>query len=118
MAMANTTTVEDLTFGERLALSRRRVGLTQTQMAELLHVSRQVISKWEKDAGRPDDIVQTAKDWGQHTGYSPAWLLLGSSSGYNPDFHASWSPAVVEHQGQGVLALGLLPPRLSSVPLT
>lgn len=115
MAMANTTTVEDLTFGERLALSRRRAGLTQTEMALLLHVSRQVISKWEKDAGRPDDIVQTAKDWGLHTGYHPAWLLLGSGSGYKEDFPPAWTPSVVTGDGQQILALGLEPPDLRPV---
>ena len=79
--MAQTSGVEELTYGERLALSRRRAGLTQTSMARRLHVSRQVVSKWEKGTGRPDDVIETTKEWARITDYSAAWLLLGSASG-------------------------------------
>jgi len=36
-----------MTIGERIAELRRAAGLSQEQLAELLEVSRQAISKWE-----------------------------------------------------------------------
>ena len=36
-----------MTTGEKLAKQRREQNLTQEQLAELLGVSRQAISKWE-----------------------------------------------------------------------
>ena len=36
-----------MTFGEKLQKLRTRAGLSQDQLAELLDVSRQAVSKWE-----------------------------------------------------------------------
>ena len=36
-----------MTIGERIAALRRAAGLSQEQLAELLEVSRQAVSKWE-----------------------------------------------------------------------
>ena len=38
---------------ERLKEARRKNGLTQERVAEMLHVSRQTISRWEKGASQP-----------------------------------------------------------------
>lgn len=43
-----------ITLGEKLKSARKRVGLTQEQLAEKLFVSRQAITKWEADKGMPD----------------------------------------------------------------
>ncbi len=43
-----------ITLGEKLKSARKRVGLTQEQLAEKLLVSRQAITKWEADKGMPD----------------------------------------------------------------
>ena len=37
-----------MTFGEKLQKLRAREGMSQEQLAELLNVSRQAVSKWEK----------------------------------------------------------------------
>lgn len=42
------------TMGKRIAGNRRRLGLTQEQLAEKLGVTAQAVSKWENDQSCPD----------------------------------------------------------------
>ena len=41
-------------MGKRIAANRKRLGLTQDQMAERLGVTAQAVSKWENDLSCPD----------------------------------------------------------------
>lgn len=41
-------------FGKRIALLRKENGYTQEQLAEILHVTGQAVSKWEKGNALPD----------------------------------------------------------------
>ncbi len=52
-----------MTFGEKLALLRKENHYTQEQLAELLQVSRQSISKWESDLAYPetDRLIKMGK---------------------------------------------------------
>ncbi len=52
-----------MTIGETIKFYRRDKKLTQGQLAELIGVSTQAVSKWETDAGMPDisQIVPLAK---------------------------------------------------------
>lgn len=43
-----------MTLGQRIHTLRSAAGLSQEQLAERLHVSRQAISKWELDTSAPD----------------------------------------------------------------
>ena len=43
-----------MTLGEKLKEIRKKFGLSQEQLAEIMHVSRQAITKWENDGGIPD----------------------------------------------------------------
>lgn len=43
-----------MTFGEKLQRLRARKGLSQDALAELLDVSRQAVSKWERDETMPE----------------------------------------------------------------
>ena len=43
-----------MTFGEKLSNLRREKNYTQEQLAEILGVSRQSISKWESDIAYPE----------------------------------------------------------------
>ena len=43
-----------MTFGEKLKALRARLNLSQEALAELLHVSRQAVTKWENGSGMPD----------------------------------------------------------------
>lgn len=42
------------TLGKRIVMSRKRLGLTQDALAELLGVTAQAVSKWENDQSCPD----------------------------------------------------------------
>ena len=41
-------------LGQKLKEIRKRFGLSQEQLAEIMNVSRQAITKWENDGGLPD----------------------------------------------------------------
>ena len=43
-----------MTFGEKLQRLRAREGLSQDALAELLNVSRQAVSRWERDGTMPE----------------------------------------------------------------
>ena len=43
-----------MTTGEKIAALRKEKGITQEQMAEMLNVSRQSVSRWEMDAAFPE----------------------------------------------------------------
>ena len=42
------------TLGKRIIFHRKRMGLTQDQLAEKLGVTAQAVSKWENDLSCPD----------------------------------------------------------------
>lgn len=46
-------------FPEQLTRARKAAGLTQQQMAEQLHVSRQTVSHWETGRAQPDEAAMT-----------------------------------------------------------
>ena len=45
-----------MTFGEKLQKLRAREGISQDRLAELLDVSRQAVSKWERDETMPEAV--------------------------------------------------------------
>lgn len=46
--------MEKLTVGQKIAMRRKLLCLSQEALAEQLDVSRQAVSKWESDAALPD----------------------------------------------------------------
>lgn len=46
--------METFTLGKRIAFHRKRMGMTQEQLAERVGVSPQAVSKWEHDLSCPD----------------------------------------------------------------
>ena len=46
--------VKTMTFGEKLKEVRKKTGLTQEELAELIGISRAAVAKWETDKGLPD----------------------------------------------------------------
>lgn len=55
-----------MTFGEKLQDLRRKAGMSQDMLAEKLEVSRQAVSKWERDEAMPETekVVRIAKLFG------------------------------------------------------
>ena len=45
-----------MTLGERIRYERKKRGLSQEELAEILNVSRQAKTKWETDRGIPDIV--------------------------------------------------------------
>ncbi|MDE5721163.1 MAG: helix-turn-helix domain-containing protein [Clostridia bacterium] len=62
-----------MTTGEKIAKCRREAGLTQTELAEKLGVTRQAVSRWESDFSFPetDKLLSMSKLFG----CSVDWLL-------------------------------------------
>ena len=52
-----------MTLGEKLSKQRKELNYTQEQLAEILGVSRQSISKWESDIAYPetDKLIEFGK---------------------------------------------------------
>ena len=52
-----------MTFGEKIARQRKELNYTQEQLADVLGVSRQSISKWESDIAYPetDKLIELGK---------------------------------------------------------
>ncbi len=52
-----------MTFGEKIQKLRKEAGLSQEELSEQLGVSRQAISKWERDKGYPETekIIQMSR---------------------------------------------------------
>ena len=52
-----------MTLGEKIAKQRKELNYTQEQLADILGVSRQSISKWESDIAYPetDKLVKMGK---------------------------------------------------------
>ena len=45
-----------MSIGERITELRKKADLSQGQLASLLEVSRQAVSKWENDTSSPDTL--------------------------------------------------------------
>ena len=43
-----------MTIAETIKTLRKTAGMSQEQLAEKLHVSRQAVTKWETEGGTPD----------------------------------------------------------------
>lgn len=57
---------KNMTLGERIREERRKRGLTQEELAEILNVSRQAIAKWESGRGIPDmaNLITISDEFG------------------------------------------------------
>lgn len=60
-----------MSFGQKLQMLRQRAGMSQDALAERLGVSRQAVSRWERDETMPDPdkIVALADLFGVTTDY-------------------------------------------------
>lgn len=58
--------MESISLGEKIRDQRKRLGLSQEQLAEKLNVSRQAITKWETNKGVPDisNLIAISDEFG------------------------------------------------------
>lgn len=80
-----------MTLGEKIQELRRRSGMSQDELAEKLEVSRQAVSKWERDEAIPETekIVRIAQVFRVSTDY----LLLAREEVPRPEPNAAASSA-------------------------
>lgn len=64
-----------MTLGERLLRLRTKSGLSQDSLADILGVSRQAVSKWERDEASPD--VDNLMKISDYFGVTVDYLLRG-----------------------------------------
>ena len=71
-----------MTFGEKIQKLRKEAGLSQEELSDRLEVSRQAVSKWERDSGYPETekIVRMSKLFHVSLDY-----LLGEEDAQKPD---------------------------------
>lgn len=62
-----------MTLGQKLKEIRKRFGLSQEQLAEIMDVSRQAITKWENDGGLPE--VRNLQELSKVFGITVDYLL-------------------------------------------
>lgn len=67
-----------MTLGQKLRKIRSKFGLSQEQLAEVIKVSRQAITKWENDGGLPD--VSNLQEISEVFGVTVDYLLNDDSN--------------------------------------
>lgn len=70
-----------MTTGEKISKCRKERGLTQSELAEVMGVTRQAVSRWESDAAFPetDKLIKLSKLFGCSTD----WLLNYNEETFN-----------------------------------
>ena len=79
-----------MTTGEKISALRKSKHMTQEELAELLDVSRQAVSKWESNSAYPETekLIQISKYFNVTTDY----LLIDGPSSANTDNNESTTP--------------------------
>ena len=71
-----TWTLPELTLGWRLKMALDSGGVTAREMADRLGVTRQTISRWMGDKGRPPHLTYL-RAWAEYTDVPFGWLDSG-----------------------------------------
>lgn len=89
-----------MTLGEKLLKLRRERGMSQDELAEKLDVSRQAISKWERDEAIPETekIIRIAQEFGVSTDH-----LLMNQETPSPESRPWQVPPQEPSAGQQIL---------------
>lgn len=66
-----------MTLGQKLKEIRKRFELSQEQLAEIMNISRQAITKWENDGGLPD--INNLQELSKIFGITVDYLLNGKN---------------------------------------
>ena len=90
--MADERGADDMEFSQRLYELRRKAGLSQEGLADLVGVTRQAVQKWEAGNSRPD--MENLAALARYFNVTLDWLITGQESGSNP---IQERPVVVEN---------------------
>lgn len=90
---------------------RKELGLTQEQMAQKLHVTRQTVSAWERGQAQPS--LDTLKQIAQALGVKEERLLYGAEKARPPLYRVTLWPVLGVIPAYVFLALIILP-----IPMT
>ena len=95
-----------MTFGEKLQSLRQKAGMSQDALAEKLDVSRQAVSRWERDETMPetDKVVSLADLFGVTTDY----LLRDSVTEQSASTGVSRERGILDQLGYLLKARGYL----------
>ena len=95
-----------MTFGEKLQMLRARRGLSQDALAEALEVSRQAVSRWERNETLPETekVIRLSRYFSVTTDY----LLLDEVQSPTGNGGNKRSPAA-GHDGAGAGRPGIQP---------
>lgn len=74
-------------LGDKLLLYRKHEGMSQQQLAEILNVSRQTITRWENNINQPSDLE--LKKISALLGISEADLLKDDASGLKEEYSSN-----------------------------
>ena len=110
-----------MTFGEKLQSLRQRAGMSQDALAERLQVSRQAVSRWERDETMPetDKVVALAEIFGVTTDYLLRLQLEQTKPEEKqppPQERKDWVPAGMGADRLGRIGSGAAGAVLSGVP--
>lgn len=75
-----------MTFGERLMKLRRERGLSQEALGDMVDVTRQTVSKWERSESTPEleKLMELARIFESPSTGSPAWSMTRAQSSPRP----------------------------------
>ena len=98
-----------MTFGQRLRTARKNKGLTQKQLADMIHAKHNSVSDWENDKNRPDpdtiEYICGALD------ISASFLFSDpDTKKKNPESDASDSGTLAERLYDFLISIGYLKP--------
>ena len=121
------------TIGRNIALYRKEAGLTQTELADRLHVSHQAISQWERAETLPDILTlpALAEIFGKRVGAilgvdeaepvgnsenAPAVRMDPVEKTVDTEFQQEYRPEILEENGEYAVVLEKNGEKVAKIP--
>ena len=95
-----------MNLGEKITYARRKLGMSQIDLADAMNVSRQSVSKWEIGESNPE--ITKLKQLAEVLKVSLDWLLSEDDMSYqsnSTNVYTQTYPKWVEHLPNGILSL-------------
>lgn len=95
-----------MNLGEKITYARKKLGMSQIDLADAMNVSRQSVSKWEIGESNPE--ITKLKQLAEVLKVSLDWLLSEDDMSYqsnSTNVYTQTYPKWVEHLPNGILSL-------------